>query len=164
MTRSYVIRGAGNRRRHGLRMAFCLGILAAAPVLFAGQVSAAPFTSPANPGIKIIQSPRHQTATTKFTTSSTATGATNTIVAYGIAHFKITVKNTGNTPLNVTVTDPLAPSCEKHVGELAPGASTTYSCTKQTVTKTFTNIATATGFTPGGKVTRAATSAATGTG
>jgi uncharacterized repeat protein (TIGR01451 family) len=156
MTRNYATRDAGLRRRHGLRMVFYPGILAAALFLVAGQVSAAPSTQPAKPSIEITQSPKHQTATTRFKTSSTATGATSTLVTYGTAHFTITVKNTGNTRLlDVRVTDPLSPGCAKRIGELAPGASTTYSCSKTTITKGFTNVATATAATSGGKtVTR----------
>ena len=67
--------------------------------------------------------------------------------------------NTGDVPLaNITVNDPLAPSCNRAAGTIpvllpAPGVpnSFTYTCTV-TVTADFTNIATTTGqpSTPGG--------------
>ena len=49
----------------------------------------------------------------------------------GIAYFAITVTNTGNLTLNqVQVTDPFASSCVKAIGTLAPGAHSTYTCSK----------------------------------
>ncbi len=44
--------------------------------------------------------------------------------------FTIKVTNTGDVDLtNVTVTDPLTPSCAKAIGALGQGASTSYTCT-----------------------------------
>ncbi len=56
--------------------------------------------------------------------------------------FEIVVTNTGDEDLiNVTVTDPLLPACDKVIGPLAEGASDTYSCTATNVTSTFNNVA-----------------------
>lgn len=67
------------------------------------------------------------------------------------ANFSITVTNTGGITLtNVTVSDTLAPDCGNALGELGPGASTSYSCSAMGVTTSFTNTAvvtsTVTGF------------------
>lgn len=60
--------------------------------------------------------------------------------------FEIVVTNTGNAPLsNVEVGDTLVPACAKTIGDLAPGASTSYTCTATNVIVGFTNIATVSG-------------------
>jgi len=65
--------------------------------------------------------------------------------------FTIKVTNTGDTNLtNVTVTDPLTPSCDKVIGDLAKGASTSYDCTTDALTASFTNVANVTGHPPVG--------------
>ena len=62
------------------------------------------------------------------------------------ATFKITVTNNGDVPLtNVAVSDPLSPNCDRTIGNLAAGASVSYSCTRPNVRSDFTNVATATG-------------------
>ena len=88
-------------------------------------------------------------------TTHTTSGATNTTVNYGTAHFTITVTNNGKSPLHdVKVNDPLSPNCDRNIGNLAVGHSKTYNCTKPTVTGSFTNVAVATGLSPKGtKVT-----------
>jgi uncharacterized repeat protein (TIGR01451 family) len=59
--------------------------------------------------------------------------------------YTIVVTNTGDSPLaNVKVTDPVTPACDRTIGELAAGASTTYRCVA-TVNATTTNVATVTG-------------------
>ncbi|MEZ4581016.1 MAG: hypothetical protein R3A10_05095 [Caldilineaceae bacterium] len=64
----------------------------------------------------------------------------------GAATFTIVVHNVGELDLvDVTVTDPLAPGCDCAVGDLAVGASTTYTCTVPGVLVDFTNVATVTG-------------------
>ena len=70
------------------------------------------------------------------------------------ATFTITVTNTGNVDLkDVTVTDPKTPSCDKFIGDLAVGESTSYQCSV-VVTESFTNIADVVGTPPvGPKVT-----------
>ena len=69
---------------------------------------------------------------------------TQTVVSGGTATWTIKVTNTGNVPLtNVVVTDPLAPDCDEPIGNLAVGASDTYTCTLANVTASFTNVATA---------------------
>ena len=110
------------------------------------------FVPPLKPKIAIVKSPKHQTVTTDLKSAKTATGATNTTVKYGTADFTIKVTNTGNTPLHsVKVSDPLSPNCNKSLGSLGVGKSKTYSCTKPTVTRAFTNVATATGIDSKGK-------------
>ena len=88
---------------------------------------------------------------------------TQTVVSGGTATFTITVTNTGDVPLtNVTVTDPLAPTCDKGIGDLAVGAANgvTYTCTLAVVTADLTNVASVAG-TPleGGPVTDSDTAA-----
>jgi uncharacterized repeat protein (TIGR01451 family) len=62
--------------------------------------------------------------------------------------FTITVTNTGDVDLdNVTVGDALAPNCDQSLGNLAVGASSSYTCTL-TVTADLTNTATVTGAPP----------------
>ncbi len=72
-----------------------------------------------------------------------------TIALNGDATFTITVTNTGPVDLtNVAVADPLAPTCDSTIGDLAAGASTSYACTLAGVTADFTNTATVTGDDP----------------
>ncbi len=73
----------------------------------------------------------------------------------GTALFEIVVTNTGGVDLtDVTVTDALAPDCDRVVGDLAVGASVTYTCEVTNVVDSFTNVADVVG-TPlvGGQVT-----------
>ncbi|HYX75724.1 MAG TPA: hypothetical protein VE757_00985, partial [Gaiellaceae bacterium] len=82
-----------------------------------------------HPAISIVKNPKSQTVTSG-----------------GTATFTITVTNTGDVALtNVTVNDPKSPNCSKNVGTLAPGQSTSYTCTKANVTASFDNVAVATG-------------------
>jgi len=82
-----------------------------------------------HPAISIIKDPKSQTVTVGKT-----------------ATFKITVTNTGDVALtNVTVTDALSPNCNRTIGTLAPGASTSYTCTRPDVQSSFNNVAVVTG-------------------
>ena len=74
-----------------------------------------------------------------------------TIVSGGDTTFTITVSNIGDVDLaNAAVSDPLAPECDGAVGDLAAGASTSYTCTLAGVVAGFTNTATVTGTDPVG--------------
>jgi uncharacterized repeat protein (TIGR01451 family) len=88
-----------------------------------------------HPAISIIKNPKSQTVTSG-----------------GTATFEITVTNTGDVPLtNVTVTDALAPDCNRSLGTLQPGQSAPpYTCTRPNVTLSFDNVAIATGTPPVG--------------
>ncbi len=67
---------------------------------------------------------------------------TQTVEEGETATFSITVTNNGNTDLsNVKVTDVLSPSCDKTIGDLTVGEESTYTCTIENVTDSFTNIA-----------------------
>jgi uncharacterized repeat protein (TIGR01451 family) len=67
------------------------------------------------------------------------------------AAFRVTVRNTGATTLtNVTVTDPLAPGCNKSLGTMAAGSSKTYTCTRPDVNDEFVNTANVVGTPPSG--------------
>ena len=68
----------------------------------------------------------------------------------GASHtFTITVTNTGTADLTgVTVTDPITPACDRVIGDLAVGASTTYTCDIAEVTEPIENIASVVGFGP----------------
>ena len=92
--------------------------------------------------------------------------ATQSVPVGGKAKFKITVTNVGNTTLtNVTVRDPAARNCNRTSAELpalasmAPGTSVTYSCSRGSISKSFTNVATATGTPPSGPSVTASESA-----
>jgi uncharacterized repeat protein (TIGR01451 family) len=100
----------------------------------AGVTAVAPATHPA---ITIVKNPKSQTVTRG-----------------GTATFTITVTNTGDVALtNVTVSDPLSPNCNRTIGTLAPGASTSYTCSRANVTANFTNVAVASGTAGGTTVT-----------
>ena len=82
--------------------------------------------------------------------------ASQTIATGGTATFKITVTNTGDVTLtDVTVSDPKSPDCNKNLGILGVGKSTSYSCTKANVAADFQNVATATGKPPTGPTVNA---------
>jgi uncharacterized repeat protein (TIGR01451 family) len=90
-----------------------------------------------HPSISIVKNPKSQTVTSG-----------------GTATFTITVTNTGDVTLtNVTVSDPLSPNCNKTIGTLAPGASSSYTCTRANVTASFNNVAVASGTAGGTTVT-----------
>ena len=64
----------------------------------------------------------------------------------GTAHFEIIVTNTGAEDLvNVVVNDPLESACNLTIGNLAIGASHTYTCNSTNVQSAFTNVANVTG-------------------
>src|SRR5205085_4754425 len=90
----------------------------------------------------------------------TKTPAAQSVDSGGTANFTITVTNTGGVTLtNVTVTDPLSTGCNKAIGTLTPGQSTTYTCSQAGVTAAFTNVATVTGHPPVGADVTASASA-----
>ncbi len=65
--------------------------------------------------------------------------------------FSITVTNTGTADLtDVTVTDPVTPACERVIGDLAAGASTSYTCDVAEVLAAIDNVAAVVGTAPGG--------------
>ncbi len=70
------------------------------------------------------------------------------------ATFTITVTNTGQTDLTaVTVTDPVAPACDRVLGSLAIGEVRSYTCDLVGPTADLTNTATVTGDDPLGNPT-----------
>ncbi len=81
------------------------------------------------PSIDISKSPNNQT-----------------VPLNGDATFRIDVTNNGEADLfNVTVTDPVTPSCELFIGDLAVGETETYRCTFEGATEDFVNVATVVG-------------------
>jgi uncharacterized repeat protein (TIGR01451 family) len=59
------------------------------------------------------------------------------------AYWKVTVTNTGDTPLSgVTVSDPLAPACDISGATLAVGAWVSTYCASPDITATAVNVAT----------------------
>jgi uncharacterized repeat protein (TIGR01451 family) len=105
----------------------------------ADVTAVAPATHPA---ITVVKNPKSQTVTVG-----------------NKATFTITVTNTGDVALtNVTVTDAQSPNCNRTIGTLAPGASSSYTCTRANVTSSFTNVAVASG-TAGGTTVKAQDSA-----
>jgi len=94
-----------------------------------GDANETPLVVKPHPAIAIVKNPKSQTVTTG-----------------GTATFTITVTNTGDVTLtNVAVSDALSPNCNKTIGTLAPGQSTSYTCTRANVKANFTNVAVATG-------------------
>lgn len=62
------------------------------------------------------------------------------------ATFEIAVTNNGEADLvNVTVTDPVTPSCEMFIGDLAVGETESWFCTFENATEDFVNVATVVG-------------------
>jgi uncharacterized repeat protein (TIGR01451 family) len=100
------------------------------PNVTAQDTAAVTVVPPAtHPAITIVKNPKSQTVTSG-----------------GTANFTITVTNTGDVALtNVTVSDALSPNCNKTIGTLNPGQSTSYTCTRPNVTASFNNVAVATG-------------------
>ncbi len=90
-----------------------------------GEIDAAPM-------IEIVKDPDRQTI----------------IIGSGndTATWTITVTNPGTVDLiNVAVTDAQAPGCDRVIGDLAAGDSTSYTCSRSGVTAGFTNVAVVTG-------------------
>jgi uncharacterized repeat protein (TIGR01451 family) len=119
-------------------VAIATGTPPVGPPVSAQDTAAVTAVAPAtHPAITIVKNPKSQTVTSG-----------------GTATFTITVTNTGDVTLtNVTVSDPLSPNCNKTIGTLAPGASTSYTCTRANVTSNFTNVAVASGTAGGTTVT-----------
>ncbi len=71
-----------------------------------------------------------------------------TVVQGGTVTFTITIENTGvNNLVNITVVDPMTPSCNQAAGALAnlgPGESHSYTCVTDPLDVTFTNEVTVT--------------------
>lgn len=77
--------------------------------------------------------------------------STPVVLAGTAAKYRITVVNTGEVTLsNVTLSDPLIPSCATVIGTLAPGARQIVECESGPLTEGFTNVAIAEGTAPGG--------------
>src|SRR5256886_7947485 len=119
-------------------IAIATGTPPVGPPVSAQDTAAVTVVAPAtHPAIAIVKNPKSQTVTRG-----------------GTATFTITVTNTGDVALtNVTVSDPLSPNCNRTIGTLAPGASTSYACTRANVTANFTNVAVASGTAGGTTVT-----------
>jgi hypothetical protein len=119
-------------------------------------------TPPEHPRITITKTPRMQTVITRVSTHKLKSGKRKTVYQYGTARFSIRVANSGDVALTaVSVSDPKAPACSRAIGRLAAGASKVYTCSKATVTKRFTNVATAKGTSPRGRTVRAASTGST---
>ncbi len=119
-------------------IAIATGTPPVGPPVSAQDTAAVTAVAPAtHPAITIVKNPKSQTVTRG-----------------GTATFTITVTNTGDVALtNVRVSDPLSPNCNRTIGTLAPGASSSYTCTRANVTANFTNVAVASGTAGGTTVT-----------
>jgi len=81
----------------------------------------------------------------------------------GTATFEVVVANTGDVELaDVTVDDPVAPTCNHRIGTLAPGDSVSYVCHRRNVGRDFVNRLRASGLVPDGLRTLAGAMRATG--
>jgi uncharacterized repeat protein (TIGR01451 family) len=121
------------------------------------NVNVKAFVPPQSPKIAIVKSPKLQALTTKLTATRGTNGAKVTTVHFATATFEIKVTNTGNVALHgVRVTDPKSPNCDRTIGSLAAGASTSYACTRPAVSSNFTNVASVIGVSPQGKRVTAA--------
>lgn len=93
-----------------------------------GELESAPARSTvaiSNPRVRIVKGPDNQT-----------------VSRGSAAVFTIQVSNIGNTALSgVTVSDPLAPNCNRIIGNLAVGAASQYTCFSGSVLNNFTNTA-----------------------
>jgi uncharacterized repeat protein (TIGR01451 family) len=121
-----------------------------------GGTARASATAPVEVSQPFVPAPRQAIRIDKGPNSqSTAAG--------GKAMFRITIRNTGNVLLrNVGVTDPGSPSCNRRLGTLAAGKTTTYTCARANVTRSFVNRATVIATAPKGrKVTDSDTAAVT---
>jgi len=117
--------------------------------LDAGSITDTANASGIPPSGPAVSSSVSNTATSTATADITITmlPASQSIDYDATATFNITVTNTGAITLSgVNVTDTLAPNCNRSaIGVMAPGATTTYPCTKTNVTTTFNNVAVASG-------------------
>ncbi|MEM7130974.1 MAG: hypothetical protein AAF702_31925 [Chloroflexota bacterium] len=69
-----------------------------------------------------------------------------TVVSGSDVPFTIRVENTGSLQLdNVTVTDPLAPACDRELGTMMPGDIEHYECTLPEIEESLTNVASVVG-------------------
>ena len=76
------------------------------------------------------------------------------------AYFTITVTNTGDIALTgVTVSDALAPDCDRSLGDLSAGANDSYTCSLANAVSDFTNGVVVTGSPPVGSAVAAADTA-----
>jgi uncharacterized repeat protein (TIGR01451 family) len=74
-----------------------------------------------------------------------------TAVSAAPVTFTITITNAGDVTLSpITVTDVLAPNCERTIPSLAAGNGASYTCTTTAGPNDFTNTAIVTGMLPGG--------------
>jgi uncharacterized repeat protein (TIGR01451 family) len=74
---------------------------------------------------------------------------TQSILTNGTANFTIAITNTGDVALaNVSVSDALAPNCNRNFASLNAGQSQSYACSRANVTADFTNTAIVIGSTP----------------
>ena len=75
--------------------------------------------------------------------------AVQTIQKGDTATFNIVVVNTGEVNLtDVEVSDPLAPNCDRNIGDLAAGGDFPYTCQAMNVEDRLVNVATVTGINP----------------
>jgi len=86
--------------------------------------------------------------------------AKQTVHKHGRASFTVTVTNSGSGSLGaVTVSDLLAPGCGRVVGSLAAGGSQSWSCAREDVLQSFSDVASASGRDAGGVAVFASASA-----
>ena len=103
-------------------------------------------TSTATADVIVTTPPSSSSPSPSASIGITKNPKSQTITQGGSATFAIVVTNTGGVTLtNVHTTDALSPDCARSLGTLAPGASTSFTCTLGNVQANLTNVAVSTG-------------------
>jgi len=97
----------------------------------------------AQPAIAVVSSPRVQTL--EMNVVAVKGHARGARLLLPTARFTIRVTNPGSVALTGVRVDAGSRRCDRRIGALAPGASTSYTCSAPNVGRDYTNIVTATG-------------------
>jgi len=109
--------------------------------------------TPTNPRITIAKCPAEGPANCIKSVNGVPKD-TQSVLSGGTAEFRVTVRNTGDVTLtNVTVTDLLAPGCDRDLGSMAARTSKSFLCTDPTITGPL-NTAAVVGTASGGAKVR----------
>ena len=131
-------------------------------LLVGAAVAASSDATASAPALSITSTPKIQSVQTKVVDRLDPKNRTRApALLFGTATFTVTVANPGDVELDaVSVVDSASPSCNRTIGALAAGASTSYVCHAPNVGRNFTNRMTASGSTQDGSRTLATAAAA----